>query len=195
MDLNNTNKYEYSRNKKGFTLIEVIVAVGIFALVMMVAIGAVLAIVGANKKAQSLHNVINSFNLAIETMVRDMRTGYGYQCGNGTPVAVDCIDGTAFAFTSTLSDEKEVTYAFNSDEGYITKQVDGEDDEPLRLTSSDVFITKLSFTLTGVETLTSVLRDFYQPKVLVIIQGEARLAGEVSKFNIQTLVTQRRLDI
>jgi len=187
--------YKFKQNKRGFTLIEVIVAVGIFALVMTVAIGAVLSIVSANRKAQSIHNVINSFNLAIETMVRDMRTGYDYRCDG---IASDCSDKESFTFKSTQLDDKDVTYTFLHDDPisyvYIIKEVEGESGSP-RLTSSDVLVTRVSFNLVGVEKMTSSSQDYFQPKVLVIIQGEARLGGEVSKFNIQTLVTQRRIDI
>lgn len=195
MNIFKKNKNQENKKGAGFTLIEVIVAIGIFSLVMTVAIGAVLSIVGANRKAQSIHNVINSFNLAIETMVRDMRTGYDYRCDG---LASDCSNKESFTFTSTQLGDKDVTYTFEHDEpgsyGYITKEVQGESGAP-RLTSPDVVIKNLSFNLVGVEKMTSPSQDYFQPKVLVIIQGEARIGGEVSKFNIQTLVTQRRIDI
>ena len=78
------------KQHKGFTLIEVMVSISIFTVVMVVALGAILSIVNANRKAQSLHTVINNVNLAVETMTRDLRTGYGYKCGG-----IDCVAGVA----------------------------------------------------------------------------------------------------
>lgn len=66
----------------GFTLIEVMVSVTLFLIVMMIALGAVLAIVDGNKKTQAINSVSNNLNSAIESMVRDIKTGYAYTCAD-----------------------------------------------------------------------------------------------------------------
>ncbi len=172
-------------NKKGFTLIEVIVAVGIFSLVMMVALGAIISIVGANKKAQALHNVINNLNLAVESMVREMRTGYDYECGTGD----EC---TSFAFKSKQINQDisgaPVAVVYELKNNSIQKSVDGGSSF-LQITSDDVNIEILKFYAVGIND------DTKQPLVLMVLKGTAMVGGKESQFNIQTLISQRLLNL
>ena len=181
------------QNKKGFTLIEIIVALGIFGLVMMITLGAILAIVGANKKAQAYHAILNNLNLSIETMVRDLRTGYDYECGSGG----DCptLGGTSVTFVSNqyaqfVDDEGieyQVEYGYDANEKRIYKKV-GSDKQ--FLTSDQVEITQLQFFVNGTNRT-----DDIQPQILILIKGNAKIGGQRADFNIQTFVSQRRLDI
>ena len=73
----------HSTNRSsGFTLIEIIVSLAIFTIVAVVAVGAFLKIVDANKKSQSLKTAINNINFALESMTREMRVGSLYKCIN-----------------------------------------------------------------------------------------------------------------
>lgn len=65
---------------KGFLLIEIIVSIAIFIVVAVVAVGSLLKILDANKKALSLKNTINSLNYTVESMTREMRVGSMYYC-------------------------------------------------------------------------------------------------------------------
>lgn len=67
---------------KGFTLIEALVSLGLFSIVVVAASGVILSIINSNKKNQAISSVVNNLNYSIESMVRDIKTGYGYQCGN-----------------------------------------------------------------------------------------------------------------
>ena len=164
------------------------VSLGIFSLVMLVSMGAILAIVGANKKAQALHNIINNLNLAIETMVRDLRTGYDYNCDSGG----NCRSGgssitfESMQFPDYQGDAQTETY-FLSDNGAIKKTIGGE---TFSLTSDEVEIDNLKFFVSS-----SVVDDNEQPRILLIIRGHTKSNSAVSKFNIQTFISQRRLDI
>lgn len=79
----------HMKQAKGFTLIEVLVSVAIFAVVMVIALGALLSISTANRKAESLKSVINNLNFAIDSMSRSVRTGSSWTCGAGG----DCTSG------------------------------------------------------------------------------------------------------
>lgn len=74
-------KYSAHKNK-GFTLIEIIVSLGIFAIVATVALGALVKIISANKKAQTILASVTNINYALETMSREMRVGRNYYCNN-----------------------------------------------------------------------------------------------------------------
>ncbi len=52
-------------SQRGFTLIEMIVAVAVFSIVMVVGAGALLSIVDANRRGQAQQTVINNLNFAI----------------------------------------------------------------------------------------------------------------------------------
>ncbi len=191
----------FIKKNKGFTLVEIMVAVSIFAIVMMISIGAVLAIVGANKKAQSLNSVIDNLNFAFEGMVRDLRTGYDYKCNGEIPG--DCLSGTggtSVEFTSQQADGATVTYALDPDRHAITKTVGGITSD---LTAAEVYIQSLNFYVADTDSTAD--GNYRQPRILVIIKGYAGNAtkdqnGDVtvqnlSNFSLQTLVSQRRLDI
>ena len=70
-------------HNKGFTLLEMIVSIAIFTVVALVAVGALLKVVDANKKAQSLKTSINNLNFALDSISREMRVGSNYQCTEG----------------------------------------------------------------------------------------------------------------
>lgn len=70
--------------KKGFLLIEMLVAVGIFTVVMLISITAVLSILDVNKKNQSMKSVINNLNLAINGIAKNLTVSKGYYCGIAT---------------------------------------------------------------------------------------------------------------
>src|SRR6185312_12226251 len=65
---------------RGFTLIEVMVSVAIFSLVMVIALGALLAISVSDRKAESLKSVINNLNFSLDSLSRSIRTGTSWNC-------------------------------------------------------------------------------------------------------------------
>lgn len=82
-----------SQKKSGFTLVEMIVALAVFMIVAVVAVGALLKITDANRKAQTLQTAINNINFAFESMTREMRVGQSYYCYSGNAY-VGTLNGT-----------------------------------------------------------------------------------------------------
>lgn len=193
----------------GFTLIEIMVAVSIFTIVMVISIGAVLAMVSANKRSQAYSTVITNLNFTLEGMIRDIRTGYNYDCNPVTPElegindvsagGVSC-DGNKIKFYSIQSGaEVEYDIVDDTDVGkkYIRKTVFGTDgDNTYNITSDDVIINTYAtrFYVYGVQTATAG-SEYTQPKVVVIIKGIFNGFGMASQFSLQTTVSQRKLDI
>src|SRR5277367_6109931 len=95
-----------AKSQAGFTLIEMLVSIALFAIVMVVCVGALLSLVGANKKAQALQSTMNNLNISLDDMVRNLREGTGYNAsgacsGNAGGNPQDCIQGgTEIAFTT-----------------------------------------------------------------------------------------------
>ncbi|MBU6427196.1 type II secretion system GspH family protein [Patescibacteria group bacterium] len=70
-----------SGNKiSGFTLIEMIVALGLFSVVAVIALGSLVKIISANQKAQALQATFTNLNFALESMSRELRMGTVYHC-------------------------------------------------------------------------------------------------------------------
>src|SRR5579872_2581420 len=82
-------RYRYMQvPKRGFTLIELMVSVGLFMIVMLISIGALVSMANADRKAQSIQVVIDNLDFALDDMSRIIRTGTTYHC---TDIAGDSI--------------------------------------------------------------------------------------------------------
>ncbi len=70
----------YKKNCLGFTLIEMIVSLGVFSVVVTTAVGAFLVLIATNQQLQSEQSVMTNLAFALDTMTREIRTGYNYYC-------------------------------------------------------------------------------------------------------------------
>lgn len=195
------------RNERGFTLVEMIVAVALFSVVMLVSVGALLSLVTANRKAQALQSVMNNLNVAVDGMVRAIRIGTTYHCGSGgytTPA--DCSSGsTSFAFEpyhdASQGPVPPWIYWFATDSngvGRLYKTEDGNVANGVPITSPDVAINSVTFYVIGsCPVHGSACTDQLQPKVLIVIKGTAGAANikTVTTFHIQATAVQRILDL
>lgn len=66
--------------KRGFTLVEMIVALMIFSMVAVVALAALVKIIDANRKAQTIQDAVVNMSFVMESMTRELRTGSVYYC-------------------------------------------------------------------------------------------------------------------
>ncbi|MFA6463472.1 MAG: type II secretion system protein [Candidatus Paceibacterota bacterium] len=192
--IKNNNKTE-ARPKLvcGFTLIEVMVSVGLFAIVVLISMTAILSIIDANKKAQALNDVINNMNFSIESMVRDLRTGYNYTCGS--TVASNPISGcpptavSSVTFYSSISN-CDITYSW--DGKTISKDestcVGGGGNQAL--TSKNITVGKFDLFITNTSAASR-----QQPLILMILKATGKVGKQSTEFDLQTLISQRRLNI
>lgn len=187
------------KRNRGFSLIELIVAVALFSIVMLVSVAALLALVDANRKAQALQSVMNNLNVALDGMVRSIRMGTDYHCG-GPPYggASPCAGGTTFAFESfdgdPATDSDQWVYSFEQDENGVGRIYKSESGGTgwLPITAPEVSIDEMKFYVVGTDPADNV-----QPKVVISITGTAG-ADKVktrSSFSIQATSVQRILDL
>lgn len=182
------------RNEAGFTLVEMIVAVGLFGVVMIVAVTSLLSLIDANRKAQALQSVINNLNIAIDGMSRSIREGSNYRCN--APNGGDCTDGSATALyfepyggdRAVQSDD--IVYSFHDKRIY--KSTIGGTEIPI--TAPEVEINSMTFYVVGTARGGS---DTQQPKVMMIIKGTAGAEKTKTRttFHVQSTAVQRVLDI
>jgi prepilin-type N-terminal cleavage/methylation domain-containing protein len=188
---------------RGFTLIEVMVAVSVFVIVVVIGIGALISVNAAYSKARSQNLVLDNLNFAIESMARAIRVGEYYECFSGAlydtspsgRTTKDCEDGDdGIAFNSpqegndgTIGGYERVAYRFQN--GRIERRVGKKSFTPI--TGGDVEILGLQFYVFG----TKIIGDATQP--IVIIRATARAGSGTTDdvLVIETAVTQRALDI
>lgn len=194
---------------RGFTLIEMMVAVSLFAIVMTISIGALLDMVSANRKAQAMQSVMNNLNIALDGMVRNVRMGTDYHCGGGTlSQKLSCPSGDqTLAFESFGGNPNTATdqWIYWIEGNRLYKSEDAKATR-LAITAPEIQIDDFKVYVTGA---TQSLNDFgeaIQPKVVFVIKGTAAAAGNTnsvvgtadktrSTFTIQAVATQRILDL
>ena len=184
--------------KGGFTLVELIVSIGLFSIVMLISVGALLALTGANRKAQALQSVMNNLNIALDGMVRSIRMGSDYNgssnCTSNSGGPKDCTGGTTvFSFEPFGGNPTDPTdqWVYSYSAGRIYKSVQGGAN-PIALTSLEITIDSMKFYVVGTQR-----GDTNQPKVVVTMQGTAGASNLKTKttFRIQATAVQRLLDL
>ncbi|MDO8564419.1 MAG: type II secretion system protein [bacterium] len=180
----------------GFTVIEMLVAVGIFSIIMVVTVGSFLTILQANYKAQSLKTVLNNLHFALENMSRNLRTGSVYHCDVGVGVVdepQDCASTPAASIAFASRDGSRVRYRHQGKaiERAIIRAEDGGAVTYIPITAPELEVEQLQFFVDG-----SNDADSRQPRVLILMSGSMKGKGKVvSRFDIESLVSQRLLDI
>lgn len=176
---------------KGFTLLEMIVALGVFSIAATLATGSLLSLTDAQKKAFSLQSTYDNVRFSLEIMAKDIRTGDVYYCGsdaNDLPVAPtpkDCPSGGPALSYKNFSGNN---IAYRVSGGRIEKFVDGV--LIGAMTSENVVINALVFYILG-----SSPTDNLQPRITIVVNGTAGNGRSASKFNLQTTVSQRKIGI
>lgn len=169
---------------RGYTLIELIVAVGVFALVMVLASGAYLVMIGANRSAQSTATGIDNLSFALEIMTRSIRTGNSYNCGG----IGDCPAGAA---TFAFKDESGTAVSYALSGSSIQETVGGVTSV---LTDPSVTVSSLTFYASG--TKTEAQGDLLQGHVTVIVSGTVSAGpGKTQPFTIETGASMRGTDL
>jgi prepilin-type N-terminal cleavage/methylation domain-containing protein len=214
--------YQNSQRNKGFTLVEIMVALTIFSVLMVSSVGVLLVMIDANAKAQAIYAASTNLSFALDSMTRDMRTGYHYYCVTGSynllnsaptqDETKDCADGSGVGngnsaknpvFFTRARDGAQVGYRRNDQTLALEQYVDlpGPSDDATRgwvpITSTASGVTVAAFQVEVKNSGTH--RDagnLVQPIVLITLRGSVANGLETTTdFNIQTQITQRRLDI
>lgn len=167
---------------KGFTLIEMMVAVTIFSIVTLIVSGAFIVLADIYRQVQSNRAVIDNLNLAMDTMTLQIREGKEYTITGGDEIS----------FREYIIDENNqyvqdryLTYRLKDDDSGILEQCT----DPLKteegcndLTSSEIKIEKLLFE-----------RQRQEPAlILVVMEGVASNKENIqSRFLLQSTLSQR----
>lgn len=175
--------------QRGYTLLEMIVSLGIFSMVMLVVTGAYLTLIKLDREARGTSQLVANLSFAVESMGRGIRTGTEYAC-NGTAGANCPSGGTSFSYRDGISGQT-ITYRKKTD-GSIGQCTGGcSDATAVPLTDPRIRIDAMTFYVRGVG-----VGDGTQPQVTFVIKGSMETnEGVWTNFSIQTGATQRLIEL
>ncbi len=186
-------KRPFSGFDKGFSLVEMLVAIAIFMIVVVTTLGAFLAMVDVNKKVQSVRNAMDNANLAMETVMRNIRLGYDYVEGS---------DGQSIMFRDQNGQDVVMYSRGIQPNPYDSGQTIGimyrtiNSGEQVAITSPDINIEELTFDVRGATMVNGSPVDDGQANVRIFMKGKTILPRNEHNFNFsfQALAAQRLYD-
>jgi len=168
----------FTFHEKGFTLIELMVAVGVFSIAITASSGLFITSLRGQQRTYVVQNLADNARYAMEAMAKEMRMGSGF---SGATCA-----GNSCSFISHMMhrDGKNVKFSLGADAKIMFD--DGISELPI--TSANIEVTSLDFELIGGSATT-------QERVVIVMQ--ARVAGSSpytsADITLQTTVSPRAL--
>lgn len=164
-------------DRKGFTLIELIIAIAVFSTVVSIAVGGFVRALRTQRQVMGLLSANSNASLVMEQMARELRTGFDF-CPPSQPCS-----------------ESELSFRNAAGEAVRYRLTDGALERGVNnvfapLTASNVSVRHLTFTISGND-----LHDGFPPRITVVMgvsSKELGVAGTV--VNMQTTVSARVLD-
>ena len=186
--------------KNGMTILELVVAVGIFSFVVLAAFNLIIAISDAHVKAANLQTVQDNIRFSLELMTKELRTGYGYKLtafctalGSGTEISLTAVDSTGVPH-SRIYFWKDLNGAGPDTIMRVTAADCSNASTVSPFTSDEIIVDRLNFIVHG-NTGTPGFSDG-QPMVTIVLRVKSRDVKSQVKTNmdIQTTITQRVRD-
>jgi len=170
---------------RGFTLIEMVVAVAVFALVVGAASAIFVSSLKIQKQSLSSQELLDQTSYLMEYMSRAIRMAKKDDVEIGG-VVVNCLSGTKVNYEFDGQCLKFRNYK-NECQQFCLDNDRLKNEAGVYLTSPDLKVKNFDVNLTGETQL-----DYLQPKVSIVLNIEGR---EQAKVQIQTTISQRNLDI
>lgn len=167
---------------KGFTLIEIMVAVTLFTIIMTLGSTAVLNTNAIYKRNANIRAAIDNLNFVMEDMARNLRLGSNYNCDGAT----NCPTG-GFVLNFDAVGGNPMVYAV----------ADSDQDGDYEITKNDSPVTLPEIQINEIESafiVDGVGPDGLQPMVTIKISGNISYKEGASEFDLQTTVSQRLLE-
>jgi prepilin-type N-terminal cleavage/methylation domain-containing protein len=165
------------RGKSGFTIVEFMVAIGLFSVIVSIAVGGLANAIRTQRQIAALIAANSNVSFALEQMARDIRTGSAFTTTGS---------GSELDFTDPYG--QSVAYRLNA--GKVEKNAG--DGNFQAITGDNAVVQYLNFTLLG-----NLPGDGYPPRITIIIgiSPPANIAGvNQTVSRIQTTVSARQLD-
>lgn len=193
-------------NKKGFTIIELVVVMAIFLFIIGVAIGIFISIIKNQKRILAEQQALNQVSYAMEHMSKALRMAK-------TAPDDTCLDKKGYIYQLTRWDNQIATYngikfinqsnedvcqEFYLEGGILKEQKNGQDS--LNLTSFNLKINHIKFIINPQksdeqEVAIASTSESSEPQPRLIILLSISIPGESEEKIIQTTISRRNLNV
>jgi len=181
--------------KGGFTLLEMVISIGIFSVIIIAAIGIILEVSNAQIKVNNIQVILDNARFSLELITKEMRTGNLYSlssvCGSS---------GSEISFNTSIGETRVYFLQNSGGKGVIMRAAqsinssdcDGISGKVQPFTSDDVNVENFKITAQGTGTGASD----GQPWVVISLQVKSTSPKYQldSSMNLQTTVVQRFRD-
>lgn len=158
---------------KGFTTMELLVAMSLFVILISIVSGVFVSSLRTQRATVALIAANSNASLALEQMSREMRTGRDFSQS-----------GQEITFTNAKGEL--VTYRWDSDSAAIER---GINDNFKKITADNVQIRNLVFRI-----FTGSPEDAYPPRITIILQGgAANIPFSENTVNLETTISARTI--
>lgn len=198
---------------KAFTLVELLVVLGLFSFIMTIASGALFSAQSVNVRLQETQAVLDNMNLSMEVMTRDIRYGSDFYATSSLTLVTpskrrSCdyqMDGCKVIYFKPTGAQNDLDRAvYYIDNGILFKKniPFGSASSTYQITAGDVSIKSLIFFVKGAESSVPAdnedgVADYDQPLITVTVYGvtkPTKLTATSTKFTLQTSISPRELD-
>lgn len=194
---------QIQQKNKGFTLIEMLVALSLFTIVMTIVVGSLLVLIDGNRQLQGEQSVMTNLSFAMDSMTREIRTGKNYYCADNfvsqpTINNLDCTNskkGISFVEAGgsiTGATDGRIAYYFDNLNKTLMRKVGNATAQSI--VSNDISIEEAKFFVTGSDNFNQT-GDVNQSTVTIIIKASETGAVGEKPYILQTTITQRELDL
>ncbi len=172
----------YFNKKSGFTIVELMITMGLFVIVVSIAVGGVVNALRTQRQIAAFIGANTNTTLSLEQAAREIRTGFDFCTG---ALNIPC-DGGTLRFTNAKNEA--IVYRYNAASQAFERQMSGGAFQSL--VSDTVSVRSVAFVLTG-----NLPTDGLPPRITISIGVTPKgtgLAGNI--INFQTTISARRLD-
>lgn len=178
---------EFSISKSGFTLLEMLISLGIFSVVVVSSIGLTINISNAQRKASNIQAIQDNIRFGLELMTKEMRTGSNFRITSlCSPTAEIMFEDANFV---------EKVYFLSGNTVMRLVKTSGAEGcaEAVPFTADDVRVDALRFFLRG----HAVSPNDGQPMITISIsvRSKSEKIALESSMNLQTTIVQRLRDL
>ncbi len=198
------------KNNKGFTIIEMMIAIALFVIIVELGIGAALNTTDLHNKTKALRALEDNLSFVMEDMSRNIRLGTNYHCFNsgetvGPSASIenpqDCPNNSGVVAIESFNGASgnandQIIYAITGSGNLQKSKNGGTTFANLNSTNNNEKISfdvlRSGFTVIGSDNLAS--NDYSQPRVIIRLSGSIEYKSQDYPFNIETTVSARATD-
>lgn len=178
------------KNNKGFSLLEMLIAIAIFSIITGASIGVFISAIRLQRYSLVSQHLLDQTSYAMEYMTRLIRMAKKDIDGDCLSVPKSNFEITRTGYGIKFENYKGPSECqeFYLENGQLYQEINGADKLPL--TSDDLEVTDFKIYISG-----QFQTDDYQSRVTIFLGAEGKGLVPRPKIELQTTVSQRDIDI